>query len=282
MAFDIQAWLKELNTDNVLSAEELTALQGAVSKPAVLKKIEEGTLRQSDYSRKMGELQQKERETVALQTSLKEWKATADKQIEASNLTAKQKEQRLAQIEASVKAKASEYGLDIAEIIPPESTPAPVVPQNQDPQSPRFLAREDWEKAQAEMARNYPLLPAALHDLSVKHRKTFGTDLEDTTSLVRKAMESQKPLAQVWEEEFKVADKLKEIQEADVNRRIAEAVAAKENQLRSELQLPAPRPEAGHSPVLTVIKPQEQQKPGGGVAAAVAAFNEGKYRQGNS
>jgi hypothetical protein len=272
--------LKELNADGVLSAEELTALQGTLSKPQVLKKIEEGTLRQSDYSRKMGELQQKERETVALQTSLKEWKATADKQIEASNLTAKQKEQRLAQIEASVKAKASEYGLDIAEIIPPESTTGttPSATTETTP-NPRYVPREDWEKAQAEMARNYPLLPAMLQDLSVRHRKLFGTDLEDTTSLVRKAMESQKRVEDVWEETFEVTKKRQEIQEADVTRRIAEAVAAKENQLRSELQLPAPRPEAGHSPVLTVIKPQEQQKQSGGVAAAVTAYNEGKYRQ---
>lgn len=286
MAFELTTWLKELNADGTLSAEELATLQGALSKdPKVVKRLEEGQLRQSDYSRRMGELTEKEKQTLALQTQLVEWKSQAEAAIAGANLTARQEGEERGKLNARLQHVITTYNIDPASVgmEPPaggDLTKKTTAPGNGNPPNPEFLTRAEWEKLSAEMKATYPLLPAVLHDLSVQHQVLFGKPLENSAALVQKAMTAGKPIQTVWEEEFKVAEKRTELHEAAIQTRITEAVTKRESELRSELQLPpSPRATDG-SPILREFRPTpdaSKQQEMSAVDRAVNAFGEHKY-----
>lgn len=287
MPFELEQWLNDLAKQGDLTPEELAGLKPVLSKPGATKFLEESTLRQADYSRRQNEVSEKERQTLALQNQLIDWKKTAEQKVQEATGTAKQKQAALDVIAAKVREKASEYGLDPAEILPADASVTPTGTTTTTPQNPitDYLRKEDWNKDLESIRKQFPMLPAALMDLQVQHQKLFGGPLENSSAIVAKAMQVGKPIQEVWEEEFKVEDRRKQIQEQQIQDRVNAAVAEKERQLRSELQLPTPRPDQAHSPVLTKFQSggSDQKRPEMSAAeVAAAAFNEGKYRQGNA
>ncbi len=124
-------------------------------------------------------------------------------------------------------------------------------------------------------------------DLVDEHRELFGSKSFNKTAFLNKALEisrknPNKKLREIWEDEFKVADKRKELQDKDVEARIATAVQERETKIRSELQLPAPRPAEQHSPIagkFTKAATDPAKDPSRGLRAALEAYGSGKYRQ---
>lgn len=290
MPFDAAAFVNELNKAGQLKPEELAVLQGALGKPEVAKYLEENQLRQSDYSRAMNALREKETATTALQQQLVEWKAAQEKVIDKANLTVRQEREARARLEAVVKAKADEFGLNADEILsaapPATPTPAPTTqPQNLD----EFLKKQDWQNELNGIRSQFPLLPATLFDLASQQQKLFGKGFDEysytpkaggaaitgTQALVLKAMETGKSIQGVWEEDFKVAERRTQIQEESIQQRIRQGVEAEVAKFRSENNLPAPAPQAARSPILAEFKPPTQDRSQmDPVDAAVARFNE--------
>lgn len=289
MPFNLDEWLKELNADGSLSDEELKQLQATLSKGTVPKRLEEKTLRQAEFSRKMNELGEAEKRTVALQQELAKWKQGAEAQLNQMNLTASQERHAREQIEAKAKVIAETYGLDLAELgiaatppgttSPPPNSPAPgTSPPN--PPKPAPSKLDDMEQA----INALPFLSVELLELAREHQQLFGQPLDKMRELVQKALQDRKPLRTTWEEAHKVPERRQTLQEEQIQGRIKAAVEKRETELRSELQLPpTPRPEA-RSPVLTEFKPPStDQKPPevriSAVDRAVAAFAEHKHAQ---
>jgi hypothetical protein len=88
-------------------------------------------------------------------------------------------------------------------------------------------------------------------------------------------MQAGKPIKEVWEEEFKVADRQKQIQEQEIQQRIDAEVNARMTKFMSEHNLPVQPSQTAGSPILAEFKPPAQDRSQmSGVDAAVAAFNE--------
>lgn len=289
---DTAAWLEEATKLSNISAEDRKILESVIAKNAGLATyLEESGLRQSDYDRNMNKLKAEhqtrlqevaDKEAAAEKFAQQngEWfsqnngkftKATADLE------TARVKE---AQLVERMKRLATQYGVPAEELDIPASA-APVTPPAAAPafDEKKYVSREEAIKEMSAM----PLVQAEMYELGEEHRELFGKPLRNAKQLVQKAMKENKSLRQVWEDENKVGDHRKAMEEKSVQARIDTAVTERENKVRSELNLPAPRPAEQHSPIVDrFAKPVAQPKtdPGRGLRAALSAYGEGKYREG--
>jgi hypothetical protein len=309
MPFDLNQWLAEVTADGSLSEAERKVVADTLAKdPKVLKRLEEGQLRQSDYSRHMNDLKRQEQTLKATETALNQWKSEAEGKLNAAVAERDALKTTAAQYEANVRAIASEYGLDPAEVSArlkaglPAIAPGTTPPAHQQSGTPtmdtsKFLTREELEKQFQTAQQAFPLLQATIIDLNAEHMRLFGQPLANATELTQKAMEQKRSIREVWEEENRVADRRTQI--------ASEAKAAEEARIRaderqkvlSEHSVPlASRPGVPHSAVFQLAGQSQQQNGGNatppvpaalrtaahenrGVEAAVRAFNEGKYRQ---
>jgi len=285
MAFELQQWLKDLNAEGTLSDEELKQLQAALGKEPVLKRVQtlhEGNLRQDEFSKRMNDLSEKEKATLNLRAELVKWKEEAEAHVKRANLSAEQERKARADIDAKLRRAAELYQFDPEALGVTSGGTGTAGGTGGSDGKPEFLTRKEYEEAVEAMKQNYPLLPALLHDISVQHQQLFGKPLENSAALVQQAIKSGKSILEVWEADNKVAERRTQMAEEAVTKRIADAVAKREAELRSELQLPAtPRADA-RSPVLEQFKPPAQTGAGNqpepsGVDRAIAAWNEHKY-----
>ena len=295
---DINAWLEEATKRANIPAEDRKILEGvfAKNKQGMETYLEESGLRQSDYDRKMNALKSehetrlqevaaKEQAADRFATQNGEWfnqnngkftKATQD--LEAARV-------KEAQLVERMKALATRYGVPEDELNIPASA-APAVPAAAAVPSfdeKRFVNREEAERE----LRGSLFFQAELDDLVDEHRALFGKGFKKA-EFTKKALQvagtagNTKKLREIWEDEFKVADKRKELQDRDVEARIATAVQERETKIRSELQLPAPRPAEQHSPIagkFTKAATDPAKDPSRGLRAALEAYGSGKYRQ---
>lgn len=123
---------------------------------AALEVIGQGTLRQSDYSRQANELQAKEAELEAWKGQLDTWFTTRK-----TDLT------ELEDLRQKVK------GLPNPD--PARPTPDPAKPAL-DPA--KYLTREDWDRAQADVERGAVRFFADSQRLSIDHYRQFGEVLD--------------------------------------------------------------------------------------------------------
>lgn len=295
MAFDLSQWLKKLNGEGSLSEEELRMLTATLGKEKVLKALADGHedgLRQDEFSRKMNDLSAKEKATLALQGELVKWKQTADQQLEQLNLTAGQERTARQEIEAKFRQVAADYGLDLTQLgIPPAGAAAPTTTPGAQPAGVTTGAAANPSRVQEleTAVTALPYMTAELLELMAENQTLFGKPLTDVRGLVDRSLKTGQAMRKVWSEENKVPERQAQLQEEGVQARITAAVAKREGELRSELQLPpAGRPEQ-HSPVLTALKPASSDQQTGalnatlrassGVDRAVAAYVSGENRQ---
>lgn len=278
MSFSIEKWLDEVAADGSLSPEERTAALKALGKdPKIAKRIEEGQLRQSDYSRKQEELRRKETETTQLIQANSNWKREAEGKLAKAQADLESERTTRAQYEAKIRTIASEYGLDEKELLPaPAATPAPATTTTERKEaSPDYVTREVFERAADVNLR----LPAAIADLAAEHQELFGKPLKGASELVSKAISTGKTLRSVWEEANDVQNRrdtlAREAQEAHDEKVRSEERA----KILSETHLPVSRPDAPRSPIFSNAKTSENSvNSQRGVAAAMRSFNQGTYR----
>ncbi len=294
---DITAWLEEATKRANIPAEDRKILEGVIAKNAGLATyLEESGLRQSDYDRKMNKLKEehqsrlqevadKEAAADAFATKNGQWFSENNSKFTKAQRDLEDARVKEAQLVERMKGLATRYGVPEDELnIPvsaaPASPAAPAVPAFDEK---RFVSREDGERE----LRGTLFFQAEIDDLMDEHRAMFGKGFKKA-EFTAKALKvagtpgNTKKLRDIWEEEFKVADKRKELQDKDVEARIASAVQERETKIRSELQLPAPRPQEQHSPIVqkfahAAVDPKTD--PGRGLRNALAAFGAGKYRE---
>jgi hypothetical protein len=85
MAFNATEFYNELIRDSKLTDEQKTALQSALNDQAVARRLEEGQLRQSDYSRQVAEAQARVQEALALRQQLVEWQKQEQARLDAAH-----------------------------------------------------------------------------------------------------------------------------------------------------------------------------------------------------
>ena len=297
MAFELQEWIKELE----LTDDQRKVLEPIVSQEKVQAKLkvkyEEG-LRQEDYSRHMNTLGDKEKELEgriakkesdldAHEKGLVEWKGTADKTLVQRQAELAKAQQELTSTRQAMDRIAADYSIDRAAY---GITPTPVggngnppaTVQTDPPLDGKYVSLEQFKKAVSEV-QLFPQVAAELQDLSAEHQQLFGKPLTKTRDLVADAVKRNLPIREVWEEVHKVAAKREEVTRVAQEQHDETIREEERTKVRSELRLPAPRPELPGSPVLGQLKPPGQTEQGPqssriAVDAAVAAWSAGKHR----
>jgi len=248
MPFDVNAFLDDLVRKGNLSQEERN--QAAPFFQKVAQELEGGYLRQSDYSRRLNELQEK---------------------MKAEDEFA----QRLAEYEAELKAKeAALPGAHQAGF-----TPAPQPPPPPPPPAPDLKGYVKADEAQRALMDTFKA-QVELLNISQEHQQKFGKPLDGYDRLVQEALSKGQSLRDTWRQVYNVEARERELAEAEVQRRIQEAVASERQKWVTETSLEGGRPFAAQpSPFLQAIRP-EKEAPGNlqqrneRVQAAVQAFQE--------
>ena len=300
LSTETQAWLDGLSKDGGISADQLLTIKSALESNSKADEYVKGSgLRQADYSRRQADLQtartELERATADLktkeagvtqyQTELGQWKAVSENKIVAALQAREAAEKSAAAALSRLQLVGGKYGVDPADlnlegvVIPKKDETVPTFDTS------KFITREDAGKGLQEAA----LMDAMIHDLSVAHQELFGKPLTGAYQLVDEALKANIPLSKYWESKYKVEDKRKEVQAADIQRQITEGVEREKTKMLSELNLPGGRGMVGvrddlrGSPILKEGGlPAPPADGGQGVSAAIAAFQSGKYKGGVS
>ena len=287
---NLQAWLEEASKRAGLSSEEVANLNAVFGKNEKLANyVEESGLRQSDYDRKMNtlkaehqarleEIAEKERQADQFAARNGEWYNENNAKFQKTQKELEALRVKEATLVTKMKSVAERYGVPEEELEIPVSA-APVTPAAAVPafDATKFMGRDEA----MEFGRNLPIVTAELNEIAEDHRDLFGKALRNQKGIIEKALKVGKSIRQVWEEENKVADRRKANEEAAINKRIEDAVRERETKIRSEVNLPAPRPTEQRSPVVDHFakgRVAEAKDSGRGLRAALAAYNEGKYR----
>jgi hypothetical protein len=305
LSSETQAWLEGLKKEGSLTDEAYNQLKSSLESNSKADEYVKGSqLRQADYSRTMATVQQaqkdveaaqaalakREQDVTKYQSDLAEWKTGADKNFQKAIQEREQAANKAAAAVARLRSLAVANGLPEDDVLKDLDT-APVnnnqnqnQNQNQNGFDPsQYVKRSEIAQTVAESA----LVDASIHDVAAEYFELTGKPLRDASKLVQEAIQAKKPIMQYAAEKFEF-DKLKQARsDADVQRRIDEAVKAKETEILSRTNLPGAgnglRTDLHGSPILEraaagTLKPDGEA--GGGVSAAVAAFNSGKFRPG--
>ncbi len=311
MPVDLGKWVEGLK----LPEAERAAVIAAIGKGGdeALKYIEGNQLRQDEFSRKLNDLQsdiqKKEKDLEAkianedkYHNSLATWDTKRKKELEDATTARKKAEDALAAAREKVSALATEHDLP-ADEIQKLFEGAPVARQENnergvDPKEldSRYVTRDDFRVE----ARSYARLATMIPALERQHFKLFGDAAEapDWEKLIEETTKlgGAKTLKQVYEETYKVAEKREELTNASWNAKIETAKKEAAEQERAKILADNPTlanagvrsGEREGSPVLALATKQRIEADKGKppvaaqspVAAAVAAFNSGKYKTG--
>lgn len=290
MAFDLDKFVNDLDD---VTAEERDQLRGLFGKS---KKAQGAVLRQSDYDRLMNdnkstlaakeaEVEQRRADVDKEFAALATWKTDQDGRItqmqdalakaERDELVARQAVQRLAQ----------ENGIDPNTLLA-ATTVVPPGKQVVDPNTGDFVSETELTRRMSLMAVGQFRTNAQLLDLEREHRLVFGTEMPSAEGLLDEVLAEAKrgntsaSLRDVWRKKYNVDAKLEEKKEADIQKRITDAVRENEVKLRSDAALGSRQfSEEPLSPALRMAKAHHAKTadPGAvrpGVAAAVRKFEE--------
>lgn len=292
-----KAWLEDLKTNGGLTDEAFNTIRSTFEGNSKADEFVKGSaLRQADYSRVMAEvqkaqkavedsaaaLQTKEQQVTQYQQELGTWKAGADKNFQAA---IKEREQATIKANAALarlKSLAVANGLSEDEVLK-DLEVAPVA-ENQQQQQQQvdlsgYVKREDIQRTVQESA----LIDASIHDVAVRHLELTGKPLKDAGKLVAEAIQAKMTIGDYAAKKYDYAKLEAEASEAAVNQRIKDAVEAERTKILSDAGLPGAgtglRTDLKGSPLFSgggPLKPPTGDG-GGGVSAAVAAFNAGKF-----
>jgi hypothetical protein len=175
MAFDLNNFLSDIFKDVNVDKSVVTA---AFSDPAVLKRLEESAMRQSDYSRSMNDLQTKVRDAQNYYEELKQYKTRVDGEVNTYKAQAD-----------SYRKAIVDAGLDPAGITvsPSSTTPAPK------PEAGNYVSKDEWQKMSSDIQTQGVTLMAKMASLTGKHMQRFK-DVLDTEGLVKLAMDKGVPI----------------------------------------------------------------------------------------
>jgi hypothetical protein len=290
-----KAWLEDLKTSGGLTDEAFNAIKATFEGNSKADEFVKGSaLRQADYSRVMSEVQKaqkdveaagaaltlKEQQVTAYQQELGTWKAGADVNFRKAIQEREAAGNKAAAAVARLKSLAVANGLSEEDILK-DLEVAPVAEKSAEHQqfdTSEFVKRSDIQQTVRESA----LIDASIHDVAVRHLELTGKPLKDAAKLVSEAIAAKMTIGDYAAKKYDYAKLEGEASEAAVQRRIDEAVKARETQILSDAGLPNAgtglRTDLKGSPLFTdgPLKAPTGDG-GGGISAAVAAFNSGKF-----
>lgn len=244
-------WLAELVKSANLSEAEKTALETTLQKPELLDYVGRSALRQADYDRLMNssksQLATKMQEIQGYEQDLANWRGKTEQQVAQIQSELGQSRAEAARI----RQVAYSYNLtdeDLGAAVAPHTTPPGVDPQpgaDKVTKPSEFSASQFLESPEfQQLSTMYSLLPAETADITAEHMRLFGSSPTNMREITTKALQERRPLRDVWEETYEVADKRKEIEtakvEAEITRRVDEQMVAMRSQALSGSPLPRP------------------------------------------
>jgi hypothetical protein len=155
MAFDKEAFMKDILTGVSVESDQKAAIEAALENPIIAKRIEEATLRQSDYSRKLDEYNKKAVEQQKYHSYLVDWQRQEQERIDAEM--------------AKIKKLANDEGVNL---------------DNSSDQNKNYLSKDEFQKA----AQEYVAYANTSATLQAKHLKEFGEilNLQEVVELATK------------------------------------------------------------------------------------------------
>ncbi len=226
------AWLEGLKKSGALTDEQMQVLMEASGKTEFVDYVGETAMNRSDYSKRQNDLQTefqaKTQELTDYQRELANWRGMTEKEVSTIKAEAEQlraERQRLIGVAQSYGLTESDLGDPVAPFTQHPSLaatkPNPSAPQADQIDPAKYLSRDEFVQKET----LYSLLPAEIADIMAEHRELFGKEAR-LRPIVEKAMKEQRSVREVYEEEYKVADRRSELataeREAEIKRRVDE------------------------------------------------------------
>lgn len=303
LSTETQAWLEGLKKEGNLTDDAFTQLKQSLETNANADNYVKGSqLRQNEFSSKMASIQtaqkavddataalaQKEAQVTKYQADLGTWKKGADANFSKAITEREAALNKANAALARLKSLAVANGLSEEEVlkdldVTPTNVPGAPKPGEAPFDTSQFVTRQNIQDTVRESA----LIDATIYDLSVEYMELTGKPLKGASELVKEAIAAGKPLGDYVATKFDFP-KLRAAQgEQSIQARIDAAVKARETEILSNTSLPGGnlqgRDDLHGSPILEKAATggfKTDSESGGGVSAAVAAFQQGKFRPG--
>lgn len=240
-----KAWLDGLKATGAISDEEWKVLENAYNKPEFTDYVGETALMRSDYSRMQDQLraefENKSKDILEYQRQLADWRGLTEKEVsqmkaEAAQLRAER--QRLVEVAKSYGLSEDDLGTPVAPNTMNPNFVATPEPKDQFDTS-KYVTTDKLEQ----LGEMYTLLPAEINDITAEHIELFGKPPKGMRQIVERAIREQRSVRDVYEDEFKVADKRAELaeaqKEAEIKRRVEEQISAYRTE-HPEIRMPLP------------------------------------------
>lgn len=285
---ELQKWLQE-KAYAALSPEEQQAFNSILSKEAVAEQLNRAWMAPPDYNRKMNELKDKEnllaQELQNHIAGLNQWRDGEQSRVNQQVSELQAKYERDVQ---ALRQQLETEGLQPSVAQPAKPNGSPALTNGNGNGTAQYMTKQQFD-AELSKAAMYPALVAQVVE---QHRQLFGSapDMPKITDL---ALRTGRSLSEVWRQEYKVAEKEAEIQQAAIQKQIEDGVQARLIQLQSDGAMsqqnfsgrqPEPSPirrmiaaqhqAEANSPLAT---PQPVMQESSAVREAVQLLNSGRF-----
>ena len=281
--------------------EELTAAgvdakvaEELLKNPKVAERFE-GSLRQSDYDRKMNA---GKAELEAERQRLGEQRAQFEQAQQRINeqFTAAQREReaaglKVAAVREKSKSLSSMYGIDFEKQLFEGADPEPVPAVRTPPVAAGGTDKAVMDRLAAleDLFRTNVSFETQLHNIARQHDELFPDKPLDFEQLISESVQQRRTPAQVWDDKFGATAKRQEMQ-AEKFREEGRKQAREDLEKKiSQGNVNPLRPNVPTSPIFQVAGKRDAGTPndrlgrrGQSIAAAVDAFNSGKYAAGGA
>lgn len=282
--------LKQFAADFGLSPEDQTTLYAIFDKnPQIGDKLT-GLMTsqvQAALQPLQADLERKSKDLDDQFATLESVRGTDSATLDAANKRVEAAAQQVTLAQERIKRMATDFGVDpspwLADLTPPEASKVQPPPKIDTPMDgSKILATAGVQ------AWNALRSSAELQDIAQEHATLFGKPLANSLTLLDQLQEKVKrtgngniTLRDIWNEAYKVDDKRKELQEADVKRRETEAYERGKREAADAAALgtaanQAPPPFV-QSPVLAQLTKDAPARVSGvpeGVVAAIADYRQ--------
>lgn len=229
--FKVQDWVADLLKDQAIPEDRRKVVEEVLTAEAIAGRIREGVLRQQDYSRQTQELAEQRRQVeTGLQQAqqkyqesyggLAKWREDQLKIVEqwkTELAEVKAREERLAGAVARAKAQGLEdkdLGLD--------GDPARTAHRTE-PAQPKYVTAEELEAERARIGKTMGDFTPGLMNILQQHNALFPGQSLDMVALVDGARRQAKSVEEVWAEQYKVPDRIHEIQKEALDKQLRES-----------------------------------------------------------
>lgn len=296
--FTIDDWIADVIPADKLGDENVKkAVLGIIKDPAVVDKIQAGTMLRSEFSRRMNDWEAEkkaEEERLALAKSkyeeelarLSNWEQQGEALIAEHKTAAQKAAEQAAQAQAALRRLQREYEIPDDDLgVKIEEKPVSTQPQF-DPSELKKEILAMVQKNNKEVAQVMTKFPVQLTGLLRRHQEVFGAgEIPDVEALFDQFTKTGKPIDQLWQETYKVTDKLAEKAEAQIQQRIKEAEERAEKRAIERMNTPLTTfdPTGAKSPALRAhgidgmgLKPEEKKT---GVQRAMERYEQNRMAE---